>query len=196
MNQNGTTKVNWGREVLHVLGIVGKVLFKIFSYFMNVLLTVLLIGLITGVIVGTVFAIYINNYLDLEFDASTIVTVNQDSATRIYYMDYDYNSCQYARTGEHLIHNLYGKVGGIRMTGSAALAICYVAAGRFDAWAEAFIGKWDYSAAALLVLEAGGRVTDFYGNESFIEGHHIIATNGHLHSTLQQLIQEVPPLGM
>ena len=44
-----------------------------------------------------------------------------------------YNSCQYARTGEHLIHNLYGKVGGIRMTGSAALAICYVAAGRFDA---------------------------------------------------------------
>ena len=47
-----------------------------------------------------------------------------------------YNSCQYARTGEHLIHNLYGKVGGIRMTGSAALAICYVAAGRFDAWAE------------------------------------------------------------
>ena len=107
-----------------------------------------------------------------------------------------YNSCQYARTGEHLIHNLYGKVGGIRMTGSAALAICYVAAGRFDAWAEAFIGKWDYSAAALLVLEAGGRVTDFYGNESFVEGHHIIATNGHLHSTLQQLIQEVPPLGM
>ena len=89
MNQNGTTKVNWGREVLHVLGIVGKVLFKIFSYFMNVLLTVLLIGLITGVIVGTVFAIYINNYLDLEFDASTIVTVNQDSATRIYYMDYE-----------------------------------------------------------------------------------------------------------
>lgn len=35
--------------------------------------------------------------------------------------------------------NLYGKVGGIRMTGSAALAICYVAAGRFDAWAEALL---------------------------------------------------------
>ena len=39
------------------------------------------------------------------------------------------------------------------MTGSAALAICYVAAGRFDAWLEAFIGKWDFSAAALMVLE-------------------------------------------
>lgn len=107
-----------------------------------------------------------------------------------------YNSAQYARTGEHLIHSLYGRVGGIRMNGSAALSICYVAAGRFDAWAEAFIGKWDYSAAALLVLEAGGRVTDFYGNGNFIEGHHIIATNGHLHLPLQELIAEVPPLGM
>ena len=107
-----------------------------------------------------------------------------------------YNSQQYARTGEHLIHNLYGKVGGIRMTGSAALAICYVAAGRFDAWAEAFIGKWDYSAAALLVQEAGGKVTDFYGGENFIEGHHIIATNGLLHQELQELIRQAYPLGM
>ena len=41
------------------------------------------------------------------------------------------------------------------MNGSAALALCYVAAGRFDAWLEAFIGKWDFSAAALMVLEAG-----------------------------------------
>ena len=72
-----------------------------------------------------------------------------------------YNFEQYARTGEHLIHELYGKVAGIRMNGSAALALCYVAAGRFDAWLEAFIGKWDFSAAALMVLEAGGKVTDF-----------------------------------
>lgn len=99
MNPNGTTKVNWGREVLRVLGIVGKVLFKIFSYFMNILLTVLLIGLITGVIVGTVFAIYINNYLDLEFDASTIVTVNQDSATRIYYVEYETSEDRQNRNG-------------------------------------------------------------------------------------------------
>ena len=43
---------------------------------------------------------------------------------------------------------------------------------------EAFLGKWDYSAAALIVQEAGGKVTDFYGEDHFIEGHHIIATNG------------------
>ena len=57
-----------------------------------------------------------------------------------------YNSEQYARTGEYLIRELYGRVAGIRMNGSAAIALCYVAAGRFDAWLEAFLGKWDFSA--------------------------------------------------
>lgn len=107
-----------------------------------------------------------------------------------------YNSEQYARTGEHLIHTLYGKVAGIRMNGSAAMAICYVAAGRFDAWLEAFLGKWDFSAAALIVQEAGGHVTDFYGNDNFIDGHHVVATNGTLHPYLLELVKEVPPAGM
>lgn len=107
-----------------------------------------------------------------------------------------YNHRQYKQTALHLIDQLYGVVGGIRMNGSAAAAICYVAAGRFDAWAEAFIGKWDYSAAALIVLEADGRVTDFYGDNHFIEGHHIIATNGYLHPLFQKLLAEVPPLDM
>ena len=107
-----------------------------------------------------------------------------------------YNHRQYKRTAEYLLKQLYGVVGGIRMNGSAASALCYVAAGRFDAWAEAFIGKWDYSAAALIVLEAGGKVTDFFGSEYFIEGHHIIATNGPLHPVFQRLLKEMPPLEM
>lgn len=107
-----------------------------------------------------------------------------------------YNHHQYKGTAEHLLHELYGEVGGIRMNGSAASALCYVAAGRFDGWAEAFIGKWDHSAGALIILEAGGQVTDFYGNEQFMDGHHIIATNGHLHPVLQRLLKEVPPLEM
>ena len=105
-----------------------------------------------------------------------------------------YNFEQYARTGEHLIRELYGRVAGIRMTGSAALAICYVASGRFDAWLEAFIGKWDFSAAALMVLEAGGRITDFCGSDDFLDGHHIIATNGPLHPLFLKLAGEVSPL--
>lgn len=107
-----------------------------------------------------------------------------------------YNHQQYKQTALHLINRLYGVVGGIRMNGSAAAAICYVAVGRFDAWMEAFICKWDYSAAALIVQEAGGVVTDFYGDNHFIEGHHILATNGHLHSFFQSLLAEVSPLDM
>ena len=107
-----------------------------------------------------------------------------------------YNHLQYKRTALHLIDRLYGMVGGIRMNGSAAAAICYVAMGRFDAWTEAFIVKWDYSAAALIVQEAGGKVTNFYGEDHFIEGHHIIATNGYLHPLFQELLAEVPPLDM
>ena len=79
-----------------------------------------------------------------------------------------YNHLQYKQTALHLIDRLYGVVGGIRMNGSAAAAICYVAMGRFDAWAEAFIGKWDYSAAALIVQEAGGKLyrrTSYHCNE-------------------------------
>ena len=107
-----------------------------------------------------------------------------------------YNHLQYKQTALHLIDQLYGVVGGIRMNGSAAAAICYVAIGRFDAWMEAFLGKWDYSAAALIVQQAGGKVTNFYGEDNFIEGHHIIATNGTLHSFFQKLLAEVPPLNM
>ncbi|MBP6936758.1 inositol monophosphatase family protein [Bacteroides sp.] len=107
-----------------------------------------------------------------------------------------YNHQQYKQTAVHLLHELYGAVGGIRMNGSAASALCYVAAGRFDGWAEAFIGRWDYAAGALIVQEAGGKVTDFYGSEAFLDGHHIIATNGHLHPVLQRLVKEVPPQGM
>ncbi len=89
MNQNNSSNVNWGEEVLRVLGIVGRVLLRVLSYFMNILLTVMLIGLITGIIVGTVFVIYINTYLDLEIDPALIVTASKDSTTRIYYVDYE-----------------------------------------------------------------------------------------------------------
>ncbi|WP_294471275.1 inositol monophosphatase family protein [uncultured Bacteroides sp.] len=120
----------------------------------------------------------------------------QDAKDAFVITELPYNHLQYKQTALHLIDQLYGLVGGIRMNGSAAAAICYVAIGRFDAWAEAFIGKWDYSAAALIVMEAGGRVTNFYGEEHFIEGHHIIATNGHLHPLFLKLLAEVPPLNM
>jgi myo-inositol-1(or 4)-monophosphatase len=82
------------------------------------------------------------------------------------------------------------------MNGSAATAICYVAAGRFDLWGEAFIGRWDFSAGALIVEEAGGRVTDIFGNANYLESHHIVASNAHLHQAFIDLYAEALPKGM
>ena len=120
MNESTGQKVNWGREILHVLGIVGKVIFRILSYFFNILLTILLIGLITGIIVGSVFAIYINNNLDLEIDPSSIVTVNRDSATRFYYMSYANEQDRIDRIGTPV------ELTDMRLTGTeSSIAVSY-----------------------------------------------------------------------
>ena len=72
------------------------------------------------------------------------------------------------------------------MIGSAAIALCLVAAGRLDAYAEQYIGQWDYMAGALIVREAGGRVTNYDGDEYFVEGDSVVATNGVVHADLLQ----------
>ena len=107
-----------------------------------------------------------------------------------------YDASKYMHTAVHLLKSLYGRAAGIRMNGSAALAICHVAAGRIDGWLEAYIGKWDFSAAALIVVEAGGKVTDFYGSADYLNGHHIIATNSLIHESLQEIVMQEPPVGV
>lgn len=100
-----------------------------------------------------------------------------------------YNAEAYAPLGLHLISTLYGHVGGIRMSGSAAISMCHVGAGRIDAWLEKYIGRYDYMAAALIVMEAGGCVTDFSGDVSFTMGDNIVATNGCFHDDMLRLVQ-------
>ena len=100
-----------------------------------------------------------------------------------------YNSDAYKPVIERLIGYFYGRVGSIRMMGSAAMALCYVAAGRLDGYAERYIGQWDYMAGALIVMEAGGKVTDFAGSGHFTQGDGVVATNGIVHQDiLSQLI--------
>ena len=95
-----------------------------------------------------------------------------------------YNSEAYKPVIKRLIDHYYGHVGSIRMIGSAAIALCYVAAGRLDAYAERYIGQWDYMAGALIVKEAGGRVTNYAGDDYFMEGDSVVATNGVVHDDL------------
>ncbi len=80
---------------------------------------------------------------------------------------------------------------GIRRLGSAALDLCYVAAGRFDAYWEQKLHSWDLMAGALCVLEAGGKITDYEGvnaTQAFRSGR-LVATNGRVHDALLQALQ-------
>ena len=99
-----------------------------------------------------------------------------------------YNSDAYKPVIKHLIDHFYGHVGSIRMIGSAAMALCYVAAGRLDGYAERYIGQWDYMAGALIVQEAGGCVTNYGGSDDFMQGDSVVATNGHIHQSLLDVI--------
>ena len=76
------------------------------------------------------------------------------------------------------------RVQGIRQTGSAALNLCYVAAGRLDGYWERPLQPWDTAAGALILTEAGGRVTAIDGGPFDPYGHEIVASNGGLHSDL------------
>jgi myo-inositol-1(or 4)-monophosphatase len=74
-----------------------------------------------------------------------------------------------------------------RSIGSAALALCYVAAGWADAYYQYTLKPWDVAAAALILAEAGGRATDMSGRPPRLAMPDWLASNGHLHGALLAL---------
>lgn len=76
----------------------------------------------------------------------------------------------------------------VRRLGSAAIDLCWVAAGRFDGFYEHKLSAWDSAAGFLLVEEAGGTVTDFKGNYYDPYQPHILATNGKIHEELRKYV--------
>jgi len=67
---------------------------------------------------------------------------------------------------------------GVRRLGSAATDLAYVACGRFDAFWEYDLKPWDVAAGAVIVKEAGGKVSDYKGGENYLFGREIVAGNG------------------
>ncbi|NQX70917.1 inositol monophosphatase [Paenibacillus alba] len=91
-----------------------------------------------------------------------------------------------------LVVNLKGvqalspKVRNLRVAGSAALHLAYVAAGRLSGFWEIGLNSWDIAAGALLIQESGGQVTDTEGKPYSLAVRNILATNGKIHEELQQ----------
>ena len=79
---------------------------------------------------------------------------------------------------------------GVRRMGSAVLYFCYVAAGRLDGYWELRVGPWDAAAGALIVEEAGGRVTNLEGGPLDPERPEVVASNGRLHEEMLRILKE------
>ena len=79
---------------------------------------------------------------------------------------------------------------GIRRLGSAAIDLAYVACGRFEAFYEYGLHPWDVAAGIILVREAGGRVSDFSGNETNLSGDEIVASTNLVFSELLENVSK------
>ena len=77
----------------------------------------------------------------------------------------------------------------VRRLGSAALDLCYVAAGRMDGFWESDLKAWDIAGGALIVAEAGGRVTGTDGSAFASRAGHVLASNGRLHEAMLAVIR-------
>lgn len=93
------------------------------------------------------------------------------------------------------------KVQGIRRMGAAALDLAYVACGRFDGFWELKLRSWDVAAASLLVEEAGGRLSDFWGGLPAVSSpetdwvSQMVATNGFIHGEMVKVLQPFTGIG-
>ncbi len=75
-------------------------------------------------------------------------------------------------------------VQGVRRLGSAAVDLCMVADGTYDAYWEQKLAPWDLSAGAAIVLGAGGQLSDYSGTAVDVRHGRIVASNGHVHRSL------------
>jgi myo-inositol-1(or 4)-monophosphatase len=83
----------------------------------------------------------------------------------------------------------------IRRAGSAALDMAYVAAGRFDGFWELRLMPWDTAAGWLLLVEAGGKVTNLWGAPFALDAPHILASNGQIHESMIAALRLASPPG-
>jgi myo-inositol-1(or 4)-monophosphatase len=78
---------------------------------------------------------------------------------------------------------------GVRRPGSAAIDLCYVAAGRFDGFWEEELKPWDTAAGVLIVQEAGGRISTFDGSAFDVSAKNVVASNVRLHDQILAVLK-------
>lgn len=117
--------------------------------------------------------------------SKTVDLIRSLVATGFPYDDFNHFEAYIQFLGE-----LTKKTKGIRRLGSAAIDLAYVACGRFDTFYEYGLNAWDVAAGALIVQEAGGKVSDFKGGSSYIFGEEILAGNHAIHAAMLKELQK------
>jgi myo-inositol-1(or 4)-monophosphatase len=105
---------------------------------------------------------------------------------------FPYDRCEQPETNLDRFCAMTMRTRGVRRGGSAALDLCYTACGRLDGYWEIRLNPWDISAGALIVQEAGGRVTDLSGNPYDWSGKETLASNTVLHDALVESLADLP----
>jgi myo-inositol-1(or 4)-monophosphatase len=88
-------------------------------------------------------------------------------------------------------HQITLRTHGVRRAGSAALDLCNVACGRFDGFWEFNLNPWDTAAGALIIEEAGGKVSRFDGSRFELDSRETLASNGLVHEALLEEFQKI-----
>ncbi|HEX5787292.1 MAG TPA: inositol monophosphatase family protein [Woeseiaceae bacterium] len=87
----------------------------------------------------------------------------------------------------NLLGKVIGNTSGVRRPGAAALDLCYVAAGRLDAFFESNLSPWDMAAGGLIIREAGGIITGMDGSEDFLACGHVLCGTPKVYADLAKL---------
>jgi myo-inositol-1(or 4)-monophosphatase len=153
------------------------------------------IGLTRGVegIAGVVFAPYLEELFTAEIGGGAAlngvrcrVSAETELGHALLASGFAYGQDRDANTNLENWARLSLVSRGLRRCGSAALDLSYVACGRFDGFWELYLGAWDVAAGAVLVREAGGKVTDLRNGDRWRDGREILATNGILHEEIRK----------
>jgi myo-inositol-1(or 4)-monophosphatase len=145
----------------------------------------------TEIVLGVVYEInldecfYAHKYSSAFLNGEKIVVSNAAKlnnsllATGFPYSDYSRLE-KYLDFLKYLLKNTHG----VRRLGTAAVDLAYTACGRFDGFYEYGLNSWDVAAGTIIVKQAGGRVTDFSGNDNYLFGRELLATNHRLHQEM------------
>ena len=87
----------------------------------------------------------------------------------------------------NMLRKVLGNTSGVRRPGAAALDLCYVAAGRLDAFWETGLSPWDLAAGGLIIREAGGIVSGLDGSETYLDSGHILCGSPKIYAALAKL---------